>query len=111
MLVPCYGLFIFVARCTPYLGYGKFELLTKMYLPHPFVSTLGMKNVFCGLALLVVATKTISGFPAAVTFLGSSDLLKVSGEFSGIPLCFVVLLLIYIVHHFFLNKTALGRMI
>lgn len=59
----------------------------------------------------MVSTKTISDFPAAVTFLGSSNLFKVSGGFSGIPLCFIILILIYIVYHFFLNKTALGRMI
>jgi ribose transport system permease protein len=94
-----------------FIGFLNGILLTKMHLPHPFVSTLGMKNVLCGLALLVVSTKTISGFPGAVTFLGSSNLLKVSGGFSGIPLCFIVLILIYIVYHFFLNKTALGRMI
>ncbi len=93
------------------VGFLNGILLTKMHLPHPFVSTLGMKNVLCGLALLVVSTKTISDFPAAVTFLGSSNLFKVSGGFSGIPLCFIILILIYIVYHFFLNKTALGRMI
>ncbi|HBE84252.1 MAG TPA: sugar ABC transporter permease [Lachnoclostridium sp.] len=93
------------------VGFLNGILLTKMHLPHPFVSTLGMKNVLCGLALLVVSTKTISDFQAAVTFLGSSNLFKVSGGFSGIPLCFIILILIYIVYHFFLNKTALGRMI
>ena len=75
-----------------FVGFLNGLLLTKMHLPHPFVSTLGMKNVLCGLALLVVSTKTISGFP-------------------GVPLCFIVLILIYVVYHFFLNKTALGRMI
>lgn len=94
-----------------FVGFLNGLLLTKMHLPHPFVSTLGMKNVLCGMALLVVSTKTISGFPDSVTFLGSSNLFKVPGGFSGIPLCFVVLILIYIVYHFFLNKTALGRMI
>ena len=90
------------------VGFLNGLLLTKMHLPHPFVSTLGMKNVLCGLALLVVSTKTISDFPAGVTFLGSSNLFKSLDGFSGIPLCFVVLLLIYGVYHFFLNKTALG---
>ena len=42
-------------------------LLTKLKLPHPFVSTLGMKFVLAGLALFVVSTRTISGFPDAVT--------------------------------------------
>ena len=93
------------------VGCANGLLLTKMHLPHPFVSTLGMKNVLCGLALLVVATRTIGDFPTAVTFVGSYNLFKVPGGFSGIPLCFLLLLFIYIIYHFFLNKTALGRMI
>ncbi|WP_097005637.1 ABC transporter permease [Lacrimispora amygdalina] len=93
------------------VGFANGILLTKMHLPHPFVSTLGMKNVLCGLALFVVSTKTISDFPVGVTFLGSFNLFKTTGGFSGIPLCFIVLILIYGVYHFFLNKTALGRMV
>ena len=96
-----------------FIGFMNGIMLTKMHLPHPFVSTLGMKNVLCGVALLVVSTKTIADFPDAVTFLGSYCFAKSSeqGGFTGFPLCFLVLFLIYIVYHFFLNKTALGRMI
>ncbi|MBE6830536.1 ABC transporter permease [Clostridium sp. KNHs216] len=86
-------------------------LLTKLHLPHPFVSTLGMKNVLCGLALLVVSSKTVAGFPAGVTALGSTNILKVEGKFSGFPLSFIVVILIFICFHFFLNNTALGRQI
>lgn len=86
-------------------------LLTKLHLPHPFVSTLGMKNVLCGLALLVVSSKTVAGFPDGVTMLGSTNIFKVGGKFSGIPLSFIVVILIFIGFHFFLNHTALGRQI
>ncbi|QEY34578.1 ABC transporter permease [Caproiciproducens galactitolivorans] len=86
-------------------------LLTKLHLPHPFVSTLGMKNVLCGLALLVVSSKTVAGFPDGVTALGATNLFKVPGKFSGFPLSFVVVILLFIGFHFFLNKTALGRQI
>ncbi|RDU24212.1 ABC transporter permease [Anaerosacchariphilus polymeriproducens] len=85
-------------------------LLTKLRLPHPFVSTLGMKNVLCGLALLVVATKTVGNFPSAVTWLGSSNIFQ-STNFAGIPVCFLVLLVFFIGFHLFLNKTAFGRTI
>lgn len=57
-------------------------LLTKLELPHPFVSTLGMKYVLAGLALFILATRTVSGFPVGVTALGSADLFK-GGGFSG----------------------------
>lgn len=85
-------------------------LLTKLHLPHPFVSTLGVKNVLAGFALLVVATKTISGFPDAVTWLGSTSLFKNSG-FSGVPIAFLAMLIVFICFHVLLNYTALGRTI
>ncbi|PXV93443.1 monosaccharide ABC transporter membrane protein (CUT2 family) [Lachnotalea glycerini] len=85
-------------------------LLTKLHLPHPFVSTLGMKNVLCGLALFVVSTKTISGFSSSITWLGSANILK-SGSFSGLPIAFIAMLLIFVIFHLLLNYTALGRTI
>lgn len=93
-----------------FIGYLNGLLLTKLHLPHPFVSTLGMKNVLCGLALFIVSTKTISGFPKAVTWLGSANILK-SGSFSGIPIAFIAMLLLFVVFHLLLNYTALGRTI
>jgi ribose transport system permease protein len=85
-------------------------LLTKLNLPHPFVSTLGMKNFLAGLALFVVSTRTISGFPKAVTWLGSASLFKAQG-FSGIPVSFLTMALTFVGFHILLNNTALGRTI
>ena len=85
-------------------------LLTKLKLPHPFVSTLGMKFVLAGLALFVVSTRTISGFPDAVTWLGSADFLR-GGGFNGIPGSFLALIITFVVLHIVLNRTALGRAI
>ena len=34
-------------------------LLTRLDLPHPFVSTMGMKNVLWGLALVITGSKSI----------------------------------------------------
>lgn len=85
-------------------------LLTKLRLPHPFVSTLGMKNVLAGLSLYVVSTKTISGFPRSITWLGSQSIFK-SSSFSGIPVSFLVMLLVFGALHILLNHTALGRTI
>lgn len=85
-------------------------LLTKLHLPHPFVSTLGMKNVLCGLALFVVSTKTISGFSGSITWLGSANIFK-TASFSGIPIAFIAMLLIFVIFHILLNYTALGRTI
>jgi ribose transport system permease protein len=85
-------------------------LLTKLHLPHPFVSTLGMKNVLSGLALFVVSTKTISGFSDSITWLGSASLFK-GPNFSGFPIAFLAMILIFILFHILLNYTALGRSI
>lgn len=85
-------------------------LLTKLRLPHPFVSTLGMKYVLAGVALFILATRTVGGFPQGVTALGSSDLLRGSG-FNGIPVSFLAMLVLFVVVHVLLTRTALGRAI
>ncbi len=79
-------------------------LLTRLHLPHPFVSTLGMKNFLWGASLLVTGSQMISGFPKGVTALGSATI-------GGFPVSFIVLLVIYIIMHILLTRTALGRSI
>ena len=56
------------------IGWINGMLLTRLHLPHPFVSTLGMKNTLWGLALLVTGSQMVSGFPAGVTWLGDATL-------------------------------------
>ncbi|MBM9433778.1 ABC transporter permease [Flaviflexus equikiangi] len=85
-------------------------LLTKLKLPHPFVSTLGMKYVLAGLALFLLATRTVGGFPEGVMFLGSADLAKGSG-FNGFPVSFIAMLILFVAVHLLLNRTSLGRSI
>lgn len=77
-------------------------LFTKLQLPHPFVSTLGMMEALRGLTLLTTNAKQVSGFPAAVTWLGSANVL-------GIPVCFIVVVILSLLIGLFLNKTAIGR--
>ncbi|HIV68164.1 MAG TPA: ABC transporter permease [Candidatus Butyricicoccus stercorigallinarum] len=79
-------------------------LLTRLHLPHPFVSTLGMKNFLWGASLLVTGSQMISGFPKGVTALGSATI-------GGFPVSFLVLIVIYIIMHILLTRTALGRSI
>lgn len=82
-------------------------LLTRLELPHPFVSTLGMKNVLLGLALLITSSTAI-GFTGkgvdSVLFIGKQTI----GDF---PLSFVLVIVVYIGFHVFLNHTVLGRQI
>ena len=79
-------------------------LLTRLHLPHPFVSTLGMKNFLWGAALLVTGSQMVSGFPQGVMALGSKTV-------GGFPVSFMVVVVIYIIMHILLTRTALGRSI
>lgn len=90
------------------MGFINGTLLTRLHLPHPFVSTLGMKNVLWGMALVVTKNKMINNFPDAVQFLGKQTI----GTFgNGFPVSFIVILVLYVIMHIFLSRTALGRSI
>lgn len=86
------------------VGWINGMLLTRLHLPHPFVSTLGMKNVLWGAALLVTGSQMVSNFPTEVTWLGFATI-------KGFPIGFILVVLLYIGMHVFLTKTALGRSI
>ncbi|MGM9616622.1 ABC transporter permease [Butyricicoccus sp.] len=79
-------------------------LLTRLHLPHPFVSTLGMKNFLWGAALLVTGSQMVSGFPSSVMALGTATI-------GGFPIGYIVVVIIYIIMHILLTRTALGRSI
>ena len=91
------GLFAGVA-----IGLINGILLTRLHLPHPFVSTLGMKNVLWGAALIVTGSQMVGGFPAGVTKLGSATV-------GGIPVSFIVVVVLYLILHVVLSRTAFGR--
>lgn len=98
-------LMLIVALITGALvGWINGMLLTRLHLPHPFVSTLGMKNVLWGAGLLVTSSQMVNNFPKEVTWLGSATL-------KSFPIGFILVVLLYIGMHIFLTKTALGRSI
>lgn len=92
------------------VGLANGLLLTKLHLPHPFVSTMGMKLVLAGLALLILNSLTVSGFPDGVTALGSINLFA-GPSYSGFPLAFIVVIILFVIFHLFLTRSALGRKI
>ena len=77
-------------------------VFTRLKLPHPFVSTMGSRMVFRGLALLVTGAAPIGGFPGSVTFAGSANI----GKF---PVCFIIVVIIFIIVGIFLSYTKTGR--
>lgn len=86
------------------IGFINGTLLTRLHLPHPFVSTLGMKNFLWGAALLITASQMVSSFPSGVMWLGAATI-------GGFPIGFIVLLVIFVLMHILLTRTALGRSI
>ena len=67
--------------------------------------TLGMKNVLWGGALIITNSQMVSfSGNDAVMWLGSSTV-------AGFPVSFIVVLVIYVIMHILLTKTALGRSI
>ncbi|MEK3643714.1 MULTISPECIES: ABC transporter permease [unclassified Aeribacillus] len=87
-----------------FFGWLNGILLTKLKLPHPFISTLGTMNIARGLALIVTAAAPIAGFPYLIQFLGR--------EFVGpIPVSFLLVIVMYFIFHIFLTRTKTGRYI
>lgn len=87
-----------------FFGFVNGILLTKLHLPHPFISTLGTKNIARGLALLITGAAAIAGFPDGVLVAGTLDI-------GVVPLSFILVIVAFIIMHIFLSKTALGRKI
>ena len=100
-------------------GFFNGTLLTRLDLPHPFVSTMGMKNVLLGVALVITGSKSIGFTNKGVDALmwiggGSVGILRDAAgrvTFPGIPFSFILVIVVYIIFDIFLRKTALGRQI
>lgn len=87
-----------------FFGWLNGIMLTKLRLPHPFISTLGTMNIARGLALIITAAAPIAGFPYMIQFLGR--------EFVGpIPVSFLLVIVMYVIFHIFLTRTQTGRYI
>jgi ribose transport system permease protein len=77
-------------------------LLTKLKLPHPFISTMGTKYIARGFALAVTAAAPISGFALPIQFLGSQSI-------GPVPFSAVLVAILYFCMYMFLSRTAMGR--
>lgn len=84
------------------LGLANGLLLTRLHLPHPFVSTLGMMNVARGAALILAGGYPISDLPVSARWLGA-------GMIGPIPMPVVVMLAAYALFHVVLRHTLFGR--
>jgi ribose/xylose/arabinose/galactoside ABC-type transport system permease subunit len=76
-------------------------LITYGGLP-PFIATLGMMSVARGAALMYTEGRPISGFEENYRYLATGELLR-------IPVSILVMLAVYLLAHFALTRTKLGR--
>jgi len=82
-------------------GLANGLLISYGRLP-PFIATLGMMSVARGLALLYTQGRPVSGFSGSFRILAT-------GEVFHIPSPVIIMVGIYTVAHFVLNRTKLGR--
>lgn len=71
---------------------------------HPFIVTLGMLNIARGAAQQISNSRTIFSFPPAFNNFGSRT-------FAGVPVIFLISLVMVIIAGFMLRKTVFGRII
>jgi ribose transport system permease protein len=93
------------------LGACNGLLLTRLHLPHPFISTLGMMNVARGAALVITGGASISALGGGIVKLIGNDDIKLGtgGDAISIPYALFVVILAYAAFYFFLNRTVIGR--
>ena len=84
------------------LGIINGLLLTKLRLPHPFVSTLGMMNAARGAALIISGGYPISDLPASARWFGA-------GSIGPLPVPVLLMLAVYALFYFVLRSTLFGR--
>lgn len=85
--------------------------LTKLRLPHPFISTLAMLNIARGATFLLSGGVPISGLPDEVRFWGAGDIpLGKMGETDVVfPVAMLVVIFFYFVFWVLLEHTPLGH--
>lgn len=104
---------------STFAGFINGTLLTRLDLPHPFVSTMGMKNVLLGVALVITGSQSISFTNKGVDslmWIGKESFFRTTDAagkvtFPGIPVSFVLVVVVFVIFDIFLKKTALGRQI
>jgi ribose transport system permease protein len=82
-------------------GLANGFFITKGRLP-PFISTLGMMSVLRGGALLYTGGRPISGFSESFRFLATAEILH-------IPFPVIIMVVVYLIAHFVLTRTKVGR--
>ncbi len=95
--------------CGVFNGIG----IVKFKMPHPFIMTLGTLFIARGLANLISGGIPHSGLPYPIRFIGIEkiDLTFIFGERVFLPVLVILILLVYGLFWFVLEKTVFGRRI
>ncbi len=78
-------------------------IITKLRL-NAMVTTIGMQGVYGGITLVITKGRAITGIPEVIYFLGK-------GAIFGIPVPFIISIVVMIVASLFVAKTKTGRYI
>ncbi|MDD3840980.1 MAG: ABC transporter permease [Clostridia bacterium] len=82
------------------IGLVNGSIITKMKI-QPFIATLAMMSIIKGLTMIIGEASAPKLTKADIIYIGSGDIL-------GIPMPFVILVIMILVTSFILNKTRLG---
>lgn len=95
--------FSFLVMLAVGLGFGLFNgvMITRLKMV-PFIVTLGTLSLGRGFAMLSTRAKSVYGFPEIVTRIGS-------GEIGYFPIAGLIVIFLYIVAWYILNRTVFGR--
>lgn len=85
--------------------------LTKLRLPHPFISTLAMLNIARGVTNLLSSGVPVSGVPRFVRLFGAGELrlFQWGDQWVKVPVSLAVVAVFYVVFWIFLARTRTGR--
>lgn len=78
--------------------------LRNKYAVPSFITTLGLLSIWRGVAYLVTGGSPITPFPESFSFLGS-------GTIGPVPISVVIMVVLFGVFYYILNKTTFGRFI
>ncbi|MEH6403650.1 MAG: ABC transporter permease [Sneathiella sp.] len=110
MTLPGFGTFeVILFACLAAVAAGVVcglinGIITAYWALPSFIITLGMLNIARGAALHVSEAKTIYSFPFAFEEFGSAQVF-------GIPVVFLVALMLVLIAWFILNRTVFGRLL
>lgn len=93
------------------VGVANGLALTRLHLPHPFISTLATLNVARGATYLLSGGVPISGLTPEVRWLGSADVFVFSGTGweTAFPVSFLVVVALYAGVAVFMRRSRTGR--